>query len=59
MLPDDPTHLERRGAFTLACIAACLMIVTLGWLFGLALYDEAANWRRLLMDVWMGFSFID
>jgi hypothetical protein len=48
-----------RGAFTLACIAACLVVASVGWLFGLALYNEAANWRRLLMDVWMGFSFID
>ena len=49
MLPHDP--LERRVAFTLACIAACLMIAALGWLFGLALDDEAANWRRLLMEL--------
>ena len=50
------THLERRGAFTLACIAACLMMAAIGWLFGLALYDEAANWRWQLMEMWMGLS---
>jgi hypothetical protein len=27
----------------LVCIAACLMMAVLGRLFGLALYDEAAN----------------
>ena len=53
------THRERRGGFVLACIAAGILVAVVGWLFGLALYDEAANWRRLLMDVWMGFSFID
>ena len=52
-------HRERRGGFVLACIAACLLAAAVGWLFGLALYDEAANWRRLLMEVWMGFSFGD
>jgi hypothetical protein len=40
-------------------LPAGLVVAAVGWLLGLALYDEAANWRRLLMDVWMGFSFID
>ena len=35
------TRLESRSAFTLACIAACLMIAARGWLFGFALCDEA------------------
>ena len=35
-------------------LAANLLIALLGWLFGLALYhSRSANWRRLLMDVWM------
>ena len=50
------TPLERRGGFVLASIAACLLVAAVGWLFGLALYDEGTNWWRLLMDVWMGLS---
>jgi hypothetical protein len=48
------THLKRRSA---RASPPAFMIAALGWLFGLALYDDAANWWRLLMEVWMGFSF--
>jgi hypothetical protein len=57
--PTAMTHRERRGGFVLACVAAGIVVAAVGWLFGLALYDEAANWRRLLMEVWTGFSFGD
>jgi hypothetical protein len=33
----DARHLEHRGAFTLACIVAGLIVVLVSWLFGVAL----------------------